>query len=58
MIDTRALHTAIESTMDEAGMDIIYSDYRKNSAFHSNILAVDPLTKKRISISIIEEEEK
>ena len=57
-MDMRAFHVSIESTLDEAGMDIVRSNYDKDSGCPSDIYAVNPITRKKIHIIILEEEEK
>ena len=43
-MDMRAFHVSIESALDEAGMDIVHSNYDKNSTCPRDLHAVNPIT--------------
>lgn len=55
-MDMRAFHVSIESALDEAGMDIVSSNYDQNSTCPSDIHAVNPLTGKKVHVITFEEE--
>lgn len=57
-MDMRAFHVSIESALDEAGMDIVRSNYDKDSGCPSDIYAVNPITGEKIHIITFEEEDK
>ena len=57
-MDMRAFHVSIESALDEAGMDIVRSNYDKDSGCPSDIYAVNPITGEKIHIITVEEEDK
>ena len=55
-MDMRAFHVSIESALDEAGMDIVHSNYDKNSTCPSDIHSVNPITGKKVHVITFEEE--
>ena len=55
-MDMRAFHVSIESALDEAGMDIVRSNYDQNSTCPSEIYAVNRITRIKVHIIILEEE--
>lgn len=54
-MDMRAFHTSIESVLDEAGMDIVRSNYDKDSGCPSDIYAVNPITKEKVHFIVMYE---
>lgn len=51
-MDFRALHSAIEDLIDNENVEVIRSEYNRNSSFVSYITARDCFTRKEMEISV------
>ena len=51
-MDFRAFHSAIEDLIDNENVEVIRSEYNRNSSFVSCITARDCFTRKEMEISV------